>query len=1604
MITIRRSDHDDIDGIQALVRDREATVRFFGIEPSIFKFIETSYLSVTALDHKGNIIAFAVFEDYPPSVKSLDNKHENLWEDWYLETRGVNDELNSINTLFLHYFTINSVESTFHSEILGKIFQSAYYSLPVIKGIMLLARGEASTDDYLTVGFTYVKSKFEDQELYRNDYLSNVKGVHFNSKFFYSNRGKVIPQLEIRIAREEDHDDLAAVFNTQSHVVTQTYGEYFIAQLIAAQNDSCRSLVAQVNEKAVGLLSIASTIDTQLLWQCFELDAYDNLLDPVYMDIVREKREQIVERRRIEAELRAKAEAKKLMEETMICNIVAQRVALQEHLLTKSADILAKLEEKIQLEEIAKEADKRMVVEMITEWLGKFKIQQPGEYFLDHPSDDPTLVCNILTELEFFLECLGFFGLPEGYLEGEGHWVDWYRKKEEEMKISQAQKGGNLGGKRGAGRHAKQGNKKLVEEIKIENQPESFDLEPLRKALKAFCDAGPDQRARLRQELKKNVNKLEFCFKKEDGSIDKENFMVNITNFSVHLEKAGFNFDPVIAPILGPTLKCFGLLNTRNESKTFQPPQPAEEEKKQKNPRARGRGQQEKEQKVQMNMVVDYEVLVEFQKNREGQLLPAQVTFMRTSLNELLKSVSLIEEFDKTLYTLGLVRSDEIKDELDGKKAKRGSDEGSDDRDQDDDYEEIESPSPIVMQKQVHRGNFDSKEELYRHAVEDLDDLEMIPEPPEIAKNAFCLILYCIDEAFDSFGIEFLESAFEQFPERDYMIITQPHTCSENSLMNFFTLVDKKSSNTFNHVLYIMHRDCLMYKHLQVRKATDRDLLHGDYLLNIDHNPAEISEKIKDSLENNESPIVTFAISCKEDLVGLFLVSKDVNIKYYQSHFDIEEYIIMDEHPRTNHTRLYTALLNPIFLKCQRLIIKDILRLMNKTCMYFEIYDMTVIPTIFNEFLYARSRKFPHFLQKAWDHEKNIEDEVDGLPNQDGADRKFRDEQESLFGLCFITKKLLSEQKTIINHRIVVVGASDTGISFIESLLSNTCLQFSNIYLIAPGGLNYYHIKSDHQNLRCSSTSYSIPETIRMMLENRVTVIDGRLIEIERDEKRIKLHDDSVVKYEILVLTMGLNDSVLQSLGRVSRGIAPVPEGKQYLDGIMSIDDPYIYQHFRPDGNIMGILNHRKQPGTTVVYGFTLHVFCFVQGLIAKGISPKRIKIVVPPVEFEEEEGVDPLFGGDENVLANHPAFENDEILEKKVLDGLEEMGVQVLKGFSIKAINVDEKNNLSALVLACPEEEKILNCKVLVTAGKVDVDHEIFYAIHNNGLVFNGRVIVNNQFLTTDSSIYAAGSLCEFSQQFKHLSPGRCLRMDRYNGREIGVKLARSMLSMLDLDILKGLFEDTKDEMPYFYMPRGKGGVLPGGFYYYFILAPKYADPKELRNKAKNRPDVISDTIKVDNEGTVTGHYIKFTFSNIGLVDSVTYYSKEPIEVQSLWRFVGLSETYLNKLSERFNSKLLPDVAEFLSENWAMAIYHDKFAEFSNDIKVEFKQQINNVSDAVKVMVDARQEFNREQYKKLRDMVGKETRRMVQERTLKYIKSHLNHLPMYYIPGVEFA
>ncbi|PCJ22391.1 MAG: hypothetical protein COA94_09145 [Rickettsiales bacterium] len=144
---------------------------------------------------------------------------------------------------------------------------------------------------------------------------------------------------------------------------------------------------------------------------------------------------------------------------------------------------------------------------------------------------------------------------------------------------------------------------------------------------------------------------------------------------------------------------------------------------------------------------------------------------------------------------------------------------------------------------------------------------------------------------------------------------------------------------------------------------------------------------------------------------------------------------------------------------------------------------------------------------------------------------------------------------------------------------------------------------------------------------------------------------------------------------------------------------------------------------------------------------------------------------------------------------------------------------------------------------------------------------------------------------------------MDRYNGREMGSRLARSVFDIYDPSIQTGSGQSPHEqsslqdeELPTFFLPQGLGTTIPGNIIYYHINTTNKLIPKLDYEENKNRKDLTCDNL--DEKGN--GHFIKFTFNNIGLIDSVTYMGTEEIVLQSLWAFVGLHENYLNMLTSR--------------------------------------------------------------------------------------------------------
>jgi hypothetical protein len=70
-----------------------------------------------------------------------------------------------------------------------------------------------------------------------------------------------------------------------------------------------------------------------------------------------------------------------------------------------------------------------------------------------------------------------------------------------------------------------------------------------------------------------------------------------------------------------------------------------------------------------------------------------------------------------------------------------------------------------------------------------------------------------------------------------------------------------------------------------------------------------------------------FVAKVFDQVIGAFVISKDVNLEYYISHFHIQDQILIAEQDRKSHARLVHSCVNPIFERATRSILKELLRL-----------------------------------------------------------------------------------------------------------------------------------------------------------------------------------------------------------------------------------------------------------------------------------------------------------------------------------------------------------------------------------------------------------------------------------------------------------------------------------------------------------------------------------------------------------------------------------------------------------------------------------------------------------------------------------------------------
>ncbi|XP_009073396.1 PREDICTED: uncharacterized protein C20orf26-like, partial [Acanthisitta chloris] len=93
----------------------------------------------------------------------------------------------------------------------------------------------------------------------------------------------------------EDYDDLMLIWTQQSETLKETYGEYFLVDLIEHQDKENQAAVCEDGGTAVGFMSLCSQVNVSLFQECFDLGLFHGLCKPHPEDILQVPRKPSVQ-------------------------------------------------------------------------------------------------------------------------------------------------------------------------------------------------------------------------------------------------------------------------------------------------------------------------------------------------------------------------------------------------------------------------------------------------------------------------------------------------------------------------------------------------------------------------------------------------------------------------------------------------------------------------------------------------------------------------------------------------------------------------------------------------------------------------------------------------------------------------------------------------------------------------------------------------------------------------------------------------------------------------------------------------------------------------------------------------------------------------------------------------------------------------------------------------------------------------------------------------------------------------------------------------------------------------------------------------------------
>ncbi|KAG9347391.1 hypothetical protein JZ751_004958, partial [Albula glossodonta] len=804
----------------------------------------------------------------------------------------------------------------------------------------------------------------------------------------------------------------------------------------------------------------------------------------------------------------------------------------------------------------------------------------------------------------------------------------------------------------------------------------------------------------------------------------------------------------------------------------------------------------------------------------------------------------------------------------------------------------------------------ESPEESSNATCEDPEekDPKSVPEPGQNVPNAFCIQLFFIDKKYEMRSVDFLPYIFKLFPDRDFCVISVPKLGPEFPLLQTFLRAVPQSSSTLPHELYIYHRSGLL-KTFEVRVTVSSDRHAIESLLkklSLHESMLEDLDKFYQARQNKDgTPMQVFVAQVVEQVVGILIIKNEEDIDYIRAHYNIENFIYFSHHQREEHGQLCHFALNPIFHHYAKHFLKEALRLSHKSCLYYLIYpsyltQKLTIPPPFPQNASAHSLTSALSCMVPVRPRRQIIYPLEEL-GLNAPSRQVTADQTP-YALNHINRKLTMEPKATVNIRIVVVGASDTGISFLEVLAFCPHLRFNNLTLISKHGLPSY-CNNEKTSFLATSHSYTDRDYAQLSLRSWVNVIEGKMMGINRADKHVLVSGDRKIPCPSGVdISQPITNSEL-----------PVQAEQRYTGAIpsnlLTLNDDHDCQR----AHSWLLENFVDLEGDVVIYGNTIDIFTCVEKLLSMGVAGSRIKVVHPPTDSQL-------------TCFSSPA------VEEAVRAALRRSEVQVHQDSLLAQLNDGQDPEPLSSVSFTTEKQPIrLKCAVFINFFRKGVDYNAFKSINDACLVYDGRLVIDSNFHTNDSTIRAAGPLTKFARsyhadQWSHAS---------FNSKEVGTELARALLPFFDPTLESETNPSaTEDQLiPLYSQAKIQGQVHIQAHLHHCNISIKYEFNCSLHRlvplfkmmvqtsnnakwctHSKNIKMIVGREIgtgKVEE-----GNYFRLFLNQYGLVESITCLSKEPFPVSNYLCLYGRHELLLNRLCTRFDEGLVTDLYRYDTEH----------------------------------------------------------------------------------------